>query len=292
MVVVTVIGVLVINATAQRVVAGSAASVPAPTAPAPGTCLHTSPATGWVPVDCTSLHTAEVAVGWPAAASGRVGHYQDCMSAGRAYLGDQRARSGASAAEAAWSVPTVMTSTVLVSGPGPTPVKGWSWQACVVRPVVLGADAVGYRGRLRDVPATGVLPPELRRCFVRPGRVMVVGVACTAPHAGEILAARPLRIFGGTTAMDAIATGPEVQAECRRIATATTAAADPTFGGRLQVVVNLHATGMGFVSSGDVVVNTAQSYVLYQASCALQAASGRELSASVVGLGSAPLPLE
>ena len=76
------------------------------------------------------------------------------------------------------------------------------------------------------------------------------------------------------------------------IATATTAAADPTYGGRLQVVVNLHATGMGFVTSGDLVSNTAQSYVLYQASCALQSASGRELSASIVGLGSGPLPLQ
>ena len=164
----------------------------------------------------------------------------------------------------------------------------------MVRPILLGSEQAGYRGRLRDVPATGVLPAELRPCFNRPVALAVVGVPCNSRHTGEVLAARQLQVFGSTTAVDTTASSPQVQAECLAIARRTTAAADPTYGGRLQVVVNLHATGMGFVVSKESsgTASTSQSYVLYQASCALQAATGHELSASIVGLGSGPLPLQ
>lgn len=290
MVVITVIGVLTINALAGRTVPGAAGRVPAPPAPDSGSCLSIT-RTGWTAVGCAEAHTAEIVQSWPASARSEVGLYEKCMTAGRAYLGDQWGQSGDSATQPVWSVPPVMSSTVLVFGPGTRLVDGWSWRACVVRPILVGNAGAGYRGRLRDVPATGVLPAELRPCFNRPEAIGVVGVACTARHTGEVLAARSLQVFGSTTGQDSIATYPEVTAECLGIARRTTAAADPTYGGRLQVVVNLHATGMGFVTSDGTSGNGSQSYVLYQASCALQTGSGRELSASIVGLGSGPLPL-
>jgi hypothetical protein len=289
MVILTVISVLVVNARVGRSVPGGALRMPVPIAPGSGQCLSSTP-TGWIAVDCADPHTAEIVQSWSASVTAPVTLYEKCMTAGRAYLGDQWGQSGDSPVRAAWSVPPVMSSTVLVSGPGLKAVKGWSWQACVVRPILLG-QLDGYRGRLRDVPATGVLPVELRPCFNRPAATVVVGVACTAPHTGEVLAARPLQVFGSTTQSDDdTATSPEVNAECLGIARRTTAAADPTYGGRLEVVVNLHATGMGFEVSTSA-TNSSQSYVLYQASCALQVATGQELSASIVGLGSRPLPI-
>lgn len=292
MVIITVIGVLIINATAGRSVAGSAARLPTPAAPESGSCLS-STRTGWLAVDCADPHTAETVQGWSAADGPRAGLYERCVTAGQAYLGDQWGQSGDGPIQTGWSLPPVMSSTVLVSGPGKTLVEGWSWQACVVRPILLGTAQAGYRGRLRDVPATGVLPVQLRPCFNRPGAAGVVGVACTARHTGEVLAARQLQVFGSTTGADTTASSPQVQAECLGIARRTVAAADPTYGGRLQVVVNMHATGMGFVVSKEAAgdTSTSQSYVLYQASCALQTAAGRELSASIVGLGSGPLPI-
>ena len=293
MVLITMIGVLIVNATVDRSVSGVGGRLPVPAAPNSDSCLS-STRSGWVAVDCADPHTAEIVQSWPASAGSQSGRYETCMTAGQRYLGDRWGQAGDSPTKAGWSVPAVMTSTVLVSGPGTTMVKGFSWQACVVRPILLGADRSGYRGRLRDVPATGVLPVELRPCFNRPAALGVVGVPCSARHTGEVLAARPLQISGSTTGSDSTASSPAVQAECLAIARRTTAAVDPTYGGRLQVVVNLHATGMGFVTSTSTESSggDAHSYVLYQASCALQtAAPDVELSASIVGLGTGPLPI-
>ena len=292
LVIIALIGVLMVNGTAGRSVAGAATRMAIPAAPTTGSCLART-SSGWVDVDCADPHTAEVVRSWSAADVVLAGRYTLCKSAGRAYLGDQWGQSGDSPPKADWSLPSVMSSTVLVDGPGTSLVRGWSWQACVVRPVLLGAGSAGYRGRLRDVPTTGVLPAELRPCFNRPGAAWVVGVSCSDRHTGEVLAARQLRIFGTTTAVDTTASSPQVRAECLQIARRTTAAADPTYGGRLQVVVNLHATGLGFVTSTNTPVDGSHSYVLYQASCALQTTRpGVELSASIVGLGSGPLPIQ
>jgi hypothetical protein len=291
LVIIALIGVLMVNATVDRSVAGAATRMSIPAAPATGSCLARR-TSGWVDVDCADPHTAETVQSWSAADVSQAGRYTTCKSAGQVYLGDRWGQSGDSPPTGGWSLPSVMSSTVLVTGPGSTLVRGWSWQACVVRPILLGAEGAGYRGRLRDVAATGVLPAELRPCFNRPGASWVVGVSCSDRHTGEVLAARQLRIFGTTTAVDTTASSPEVRAECLGIARRATAAADPTYGGRLQVVVNLHATGMGFVTSTDSPTDNSNSYVLYQASCALQtAASQVGLSASIVGLGAGALPI-
>ncbi len=290
MVIITLCSVLVVNGVLGRSLSGVAARSPLPAAPESGSCLLRTGAE-WVGVPCADPHTAEVVRSWSAADLATARRYDQCMASGRVYLGPSWGQSGDSPTESAWSVPSVMSSTVLVSGPGPATTRGWSWQACVVRPILLGPPGAGYRGRLHDVPTTGVLPVELRPCFNRPAAVGVVGVACTAPHMGEVLAARSLQVFGSPTDADDTATDPAVNSECHAIARRTTAAADPTYGGRLQVVVNLHATGMGFVVSKDSPGNTSHAYVLYKASCALQVAAGHELSASVVGLGAGPLPI-
>lgn len=285
--VLAVIGVLVVNATAGRSVPGFAVPLSVPVPPAPGSCLLDTRA-GWSAVSCTDPHTAEVVESSAADAGPQRALYEQCMAAGRAYLGDTWGQSGDGPTQVGWSIPPVMSNTVLIYGPGIGNVRGWSWRACAVRPTLLGAGTAGYRGRLRDVPATGVLPAELRPCFNRPGDLGVVGTSCSARHTGEVLAVRLLKVFGDTTAPDTTDTAPEVLAECLRLAGSTTAAADPTYGGRLQVVVNLRVTGMGFVDSTDPSRSASNSYVLYQASCALQAARGRQLSASVVGLGVGP----
>lgn len=294
MVFVALVGVLIINATVERSAAGTAVRLSLPVPPGAGSCLS-STRSGWLPVDCADPHTAEVVQSWSASDRPQPGRYEQCLAAGQAYLGDQSGQSGDSPTTSEWSLPPVMSSTMLLNGPGTTLVSGWSWQACAVRPMLLGAGGAGYRGRLHDVPVTGVLPAELRRCFNRPGTTWVVGVSCSDRHTGEVLAARQLRVFGSTAALDSTASSPQLQAECLLIARRTTAAVDPTYGGRLQVVVNLHATGMGFVTSMtsvDAPVADSHSYVLYQASCALQtAASGAALVASVVGLGSGALPI-
>ena len=283
----TLISMLVLGGITGREVAGSAVLTPAPAAPQAGDCVRQSDVE-WIPISCTSPHTAEVVQGWTALSTPGIDVYDKCITAARQYLPPPPEDGTPSAT---WSAPPVMSTTMLVSGPGRDQVSHWSWQACVIRPIISDENHAGYRGRLRDVTSTGNLPVELRRCFVRPGTLGVVGISCAQGHLGEILAARQLRVFTSSDQLDDTSTNPEVNAQCRGIARRATATSDPTYGGRLAVVVNLHATGMGFVVSIASRGEVSQSYVLYEASCSVESVSGHELYASVVGLGARPLPI-
>ena len=290
----TLISVLVINGAVGRVLGGSARRLPVPIPPAAGTCLRQSPSE-WTATRCDAVHTAEVAQSWPAVRLPAMDLYEACMAAGRTYLTGPSAASpdGQYSGQSTWSAPSVMTTTTLAHGPGAALTNGWSWQACIVRPILPDPNTVGYRGRLRDASASGSLPVELRPCFILPEGIGPVGTSCAVSHAGEVLAGRTLEMFGLNNQFEAVATDPEINAQCVEIARRVTGSADPTYGGTLAVVVNLRATGMGFQLSPGAGKKppSSRSYTLYQANCSLEAAAGRQLYASLVGLGAASPPL-
>src|ERR1700712_5629713 len=100
------IGVLIVNATADRSMAGAAARSAIPAAPGTGSCLS-SIRSGWVPVSCADPHTAEVVQSWSASDGEQTGRYDTCMTAGQAYLGNPWGQSGDSPTKAGWSLPPV-----------------------------------------------------------------------------------------------------------------------------------------------------------------------------------------
>jgi hypothetical protein len=283
----TLVGMLAINRASQQAVGGSAGRPPSPPAPQSGTCLVLE-TTGWVPSDCGEPHTAEVALGWSADQLRSVNLSQACANATESYVSVKNAPATTGSS---WAVPSVMLTAPIVSGPDLSPTAGWSWRACVIRPVLPTLSAVGYRGRVRDSQITGVLPLALRPCYDRPPGLGLISISCTTEHLGEVLATRQLQIFGSDLKVQTTATEPAVLRECLDVARKSTGSSDPTYGGKLSVVVNLRDIGIRFVVSAASEQENADSYVRYRASCSLEAAQGRSLYASVVGVGSGPAPL-
>lgn len=286
-VVCTLVGVLAINRAAPQTVGGTAGRLPTPAAPQSGTCLLLVP-TGWVPADCAEPHMAEVALGWSADQLRSVHLYQECAGATQPYLS---ATNAPTTTGSSWAVPSVMLTTPIISGPGLSLTGGWSWRACVIRPVLPTRSAGGYRGKVRDSQVTGELPLALRPCYDRPPGLGLIGISCTTGHQGEVLATRQLQIFGSDLKVQTTATDPTVLHECLDIARKSTGSSDPTYGGKLSLVVNLRDIGIRFVVSAASQQERSGSYVRYRASCSLEAAEGRSLYASVVGVGSGPAPL-
>lgn len=282
----TLIGALALNVATHQAVPGSAAMLPAPPPPAVGSCVTPS-STGWHVVDCNQPHTAEIAEAWAGSSLPSTNLYQNCVDATSTYLDVQPTND----VDSAWSSPAVLTRNTLIHGPGTSLAPRWSWQACLVSPTVPDLDTAGYRGRLRDTLATGRAPVDLRSCFDRPVGVGLVGVSCKRDHVGEILAARMLRVSGDYSDPQPVTTDPSVTRQCADLARRSTGAADPTYGRRLSVVVHLFPTGFGFSVSGNKADDAAASYVLYRASCTLEASAGHQLYGSVFGVGNGPIPL-
>lgn len=280
------VGALVIGAVGPLPHRGSPTRSPAAAAPERGSCLRSAPP-GWRIVNCGEPHTSEVVTAWTSDLSSAAVRLWACSRLTEVYLGDLSAP--ASTAEN-WSPLPLMTTTALRHGPDPVLTVGYSWQACTVSPVSAIVYRSGYRGRLADVLATGKLPEDLRACYEQSTNVLV-STSCRSAHVGEVLAARQLRIYGDIGTERTTAADPRVRAQCLDIASRLTGAADPTFGGRLSVVVNLRANGVGIPASRDRNRDAENTYVSYRASCSVETPTKRRLYASMVDLGSKKLPL-
>jgi len=238
-------------------------------------------------VNCGEPHTSEVVMAWTADPPSTVVRLSACSRLTEVYLGDP---SVTISTAGNWSSLPLMTTTAVMHGPGAVLTAGYSWQACTVSPVSAIVYRSGYRGRLGDVLTTGKLPEDLRACYEQPTNIMV-STPCRTAHVGEVLAARQLRIYGDIGTDRKTAPDPVVRTQCLHIASRLTGAADPTFGGRLSVVVNLRANGVGIPASLDPNRDAENAYVLYRASCSVETPSDRRLYASMVDLGSKDLPL-
>lgn len=76
----------------------------------------------------------------------------------------------------------------LVTGPTPSPIEGWSWSACVLRPADAAGASIASVGSLRDLnldPLRG-RPDTWRPCVA--GDPNQSFVTCAVPHRAELIA--------------------------------------------------------------------------------------------------------
>ena len=259
------VAVLAAGAVTGRTVTGRPERIALVSPPPVGSCLQLVGA-AWSVSDCARSHTAEVARTWPAVHIGTTNLYDSCVMAAQTYLG----ASSVLLPGSAWMAPPVMHTQMLLAGPTPAVVDAWSGRACAIRPIVAGLPE-GFRGRLAGAAQSGATPVDLRTCYDRPDvDAGLVDVSCSAPHVGQILAVQMLRLPQPNQIRDK---DPAVRAQCRRIADASADIVGPVRARDLSVVVYLHATGMGSLTSktsNRSVGGTATSYTLYEASCSVQ----------------------
>ncbi len=303
------LGGLALSTVARVGLIGVPAVSPAPTPPTIGDCvLRTAGAVRVVP--CTELHTAEVTAAFPAqpppSSTSRPGaarspsRYQLCQQAASSYVGD-----AAIPGSVGWQLPTLPTIVQLGSGPAPMVIPGWSWLVCLISPTTPLAQLTGYTGRITDRD-TGATPAALRSCYslVSLGQATSVqdgvsstfssGVSCLSDHAGEIMATRTLKLAApvattadGRSPVDTLDTDASRLAQCLVLAQQRTGLADPTFGGRLSVVIRLVVGGTSYGGTASVTLTS----VSYAATCAVQAPTGHQLYQSLVGVVSDTPPL-
>lgn len=259
-------------------VAGVATVAPMPTPPAVGSCVNTMRRSMSV-VDCTQLHEGEVTATWIAEDPDRVREATDdsCAAHARDYLGQVVPQLMEN-----WTLAVLTWETGVTRAPRAQRAEDYyGWNACVVRAPERGR----YTGSIRNLADVTTRPAVFGSC-----QSYSVGlVPCTDLHDGERLAdasgtwidEQPGRPAGSRLeSIEASLSGG-----CTAVAEAMTGAADPTYDGRLRIIVWVQELGQ--VPYPDDETRYATDYL---ASCEVSAVDG-ELTGSVVGVGDAELPM-
>ena len=304
--VVTVLAGLIFSGLLSPDEAGRAADVPLPGPPAIGACLMVTPEVH--EVSCTEDHHAEVIRTWAAGtipASKR--SFADMLRANPGVaigLGeypwvfmtdectDRQFESGIGrmthSTTAAWTLIRPPATAWLITAPlhQRTSLEGWS--ACVIGT----ADLALYQGKLRDWPVTGVVPTGLGSCLF--SRTLTVVTNCATRHHIELLAEYPARYHPDAD---------QLRRSCASVVAAVTHTAEPSYGGRLQMVVDVLLPG-SFSVSGEAVApqptgttddgvraGPIPAVAVPVPLCAVEVVGDRELMGSVIGLGNHELPL-
>ncbi|MTD15899.1 hypothetical protein GIS00_18345 [Nakamurella sp. YIM 132087] len=280
----TVVGMLVSALYLGPGRGGDAVRGPVPPPPPPGACVQQHPGRV-VLVACSEPHSADVVLAW-SAATGTTPEgdpYSVCQAAAAEFVGVQRQISEAvDRGTSGWTPPPLSWTSTLVSGPAGEMIPGWSWTACLVRPLI-GHRPIGeYQGSMLSLGRTERRPAVLRWCYRFSGAPSGV-TGCTEPHAGEFLSARMVRVAGDRPAP--VAPSAEALTSCAGRAAAVAGSGDPTYAGSLRVAVGYQLQGAGNSTGGDA------GYLVYLETCSLEAAGGRLLIDSVIDWGTAPPPL-
>ena len=287
---------------------GRATAVVSVPLPAVGSCVAQESVVAVV--DCDSLHSAEISAAWTTVPADPPGSaYLRCEQAGERYLAGIDEQPGS---VWGWTRPNVAVE--VIRGTDLQPRPGLSWTACLVAPQTSGvAQDGGYRGRVSD-QRVGRPPVAVRRCFELAGRgrddngqqtSALVDQPCSTPHTAELLGVLAFSRTGSLGAVGTMASGlaytsdsePGRRAQCERLAQERTGAIDPTYAGRLSVVVRIRVIGETFGATAAPSASTPQLAPMtvvareYVALCDLEATGGRQLTRSVLDLGAAPLPL-
>ncbi len=159
---------------------------------------------------------------------------------------------------------------VTVGPPAHDVAGGSRWTACVVSAV----DQIYPATPLRASWQKGTLPDAFGLCWAENLVQRGVPTNCTSPHRTQQLGYG----FVSTTADNgtsivARATPADIAAGCRKLAATVMGVTDPTHGGALAVKVVADTEGAPYVQ------------------CAVAVTGTRKLVGSVIGLGTAPLPL-
>jgi hypothetical protein len=282
-----VLAVAVIGAARRPATVGTATVTPFPDPPPVGSCLTRS-GLGYVTVPCSEQHLVEVTRSWSGwewdgrGVSG-TGADQLCDLMGGSYLGKPGSIEG-------WNPIALPWLTVFASGPGEE-TGPWGWRACGVFPRA-GEDQLqtrpGFRGSLRGASTMTARPPELRTCYAASATSWMI-TPCSAAHRGEFLAEKSL--IGAGAGKPAVGDGALLES-CRRVAAQLVGSAA---GSDRRVRLTLR-----YLSSsreGDVVGNPATGPIHAAPSaagtvrCAIETTGDQRLTASVIGLGGAALPV-
>jgi hypothetical protein len=279
---------LVISAMSSLVAAphrGVAIRAGASDPPAVGSCGELSGSELTV-VDCSRPHSVEVVFVWSAGdPAGPPPTFADCADKVRDYVGSFPAQDAQAHPTGRWSLP-LRYRHVLAAGPDGLNLDGWSWQACLVAPMG-PAPWTGYQGQVRNLPTSGPASSALRVCYADPGSVNSV-IPCTAPHSGEMLATQPFPERTPAVATSLAAEQP--QASCEATARLITGADDPTFQGQIRVAVYSDGPAQhNQLFSADIGVYYTSAGVNWSV-CVVESVSGRKLTDSLAGIGSAALP--
>ena len=225
-------------------------------------------------VGCAEPHDAEVTAGTTADAE--VPSRSFCDAAAAEYLRPVVADG--------WQIPVDVQTGVLPAPEGQRAADR-GWRACTVRP----ESGLRFTGSLRGMtPAT--FRGDVFGSCPAPGRSD--RIPCSGAHPTELLGTTNLAYpdaqpggaylgVGDRAAALPAAVGADLDSRCQRSAARLTGAADPTYGGRLTVRLEVDT-----VVPTDV-PGTRQVYV----SGTVDAPAGRWLTASVIGIGEGALPL-
>ena len=230
-------------------------------------------------VDCAQLHEGEVAATWIAEDPNRVSQATDdgCAGQARDYIGEVVEQQLDN-----WALAVLTWNSLVTRAPRSQRAEDYyGWNACVV----LAPGRGRCTGSIRNLADVTTRPAVFGSC-----QSYSVGlVPCTDPHDGERLAD-----ISGTwtdeqpgppagTRLESIEAA--LSGGCTAVAKAMTGAADPTYGGRLHIMVWVQE--LAHVPDSDDETRYATDYL---ASCEVSAIDG-ELTGSVVGVGDAELPL-
>ena len=235
---------------------------------------------------CTGLHYGEVVEvldygssktgnNWPGNAVG-----QTCSKAAISYLGMKiRAGSGDLAVDS-WSAMFHHGATAGIPDAAQS-AAGQHWVACTLIPRATSRTRTGYRGQNRDVLRSGRLSDGLGLCSNNPVVDADGSVPCDRPHRYQAVG-------------EAVATVgspvPKLTASCEQLVRTVTGMKDITANGRLRVTVVFATWGSG----SAVIVASAPLATFGQQSafCGVRTVGTSRLTGSLLGLGTAAVPIQ
>jgi len=234
---------------------------------------------------CTGLHYGEVVEvldfggsktgnNWPGNAVG-----QACTRAVVSYLGLTTVSGSDVLPLDSWSPVFHNGATVGIPDAAQS-AAGQHWVACTLIPQATGRTRTGYRGQNRDVLQTGRLADGLGMCGNNPVVEADSSVPCDRPHLYQAV---------GETVATVGSPVPKLTASCEQLVRTLTGMKDITANGRLRVAVVFATWGSGsavIVASAPLATFGQQS-----ASCAIRAVGTSRLTGSLLGLGTAAVPL-
>jgi hypothetical protein len=181
-------------------------------------------------VPCGEQHDLEITRTWQAFDTVPKDLATICQDAAVDYLGAAGRPTGVQG----WALDPPQYSAYQWTAPPSETVGGRGWAACVITPWRSGQ----YTGSIRDLASPADRPAAFGVCGFPDQPILV---RCDQPHGWERL---------GTLSVDLASSGDSAgmaravtahQASCRSLAVALIGVADPTYGNRLQIVVDAQA---------------------------------------------------
>ncbi len=300
-----VVAAVVVPAAGGRQIHGVAQAAPIPGPPATGDCLTVAETDGWLQgphpsyrpqrlLPCAGERFGEVAAvitdrrtRVPAApriqtpADGSVltddPNQIPCSDASARYLGLTVGADHDWVIASAWS----SLSMVSTAPSGPSELQqraGQNWVACVVFIHDPDGRSVSHSSSLRDTFTKATEPAALALCLDSSALASAQTAACDAPHTVEA--------FGVTTTARPGLSQQALDQSCHALVVQLTGMADPSGGGKLQIVAATVHGDSGTPSVGLGKPDDDSGY----AGCLVVSPVGHRLQRTLLALGNKPIP--